>query len=192
MAGGRAEVSRCTTGVRRRGVAPPMWAHGRAAIKLANQMIVGITIGAVGRSASVLPPKVAPTWANCARAISGSGFASSRILQLHGLRMVGPRLRHGRLGVQLKDMHRYLAPPNQGRRPINDAVLKPCTPLASARPGPAGPQQPVRGAGQPQRNAIILRSLLAPKNVHNHGLSADNGESLGFLAQLVEQRTLNP
>lgn len=71
--------------------------------KLANQMIVGITIGAVAE-ALLLCQKGGADPAKVREAISG-GFADSRILQVHGQRMVerdfAPR---ARMAVQLKDM----------------------------------------------------------------------------------------
>lgn len=83
--------------------------HGAGQLaKLANQMIVGITIGAVAE-ALLLAAKGGADMAKVREAISG-GFADSRILQLHGQRMVerdfAPR---GRMGVQLKDMRNALA-----------------------------------------------------------------------------------
>ncbi len=75
--------------------------------KLANQMIVGITIGAVAE-ALLLCQKGGADPAKVKEAISG-GFADSRILQVHGQRMVerdfAPR---GRMTVQLKDMRNAL------------------------------------------------------------------------------------
>lgn len=75
--------------------------------KLANQMIVGITIGAVAE-ALLLCEKGGADMAKVKEAISG-GFADSRILQVHGQRMVerdfAPR---GRMTVQLKDMRNAL------------------------------------------------------------------------------------
>ncbi len=75
--------------------------------KLANQMIVGITIGAVAE-ALLLCEKGGADPAKVRQAIGG-GFAESRILQLHGERMVtrdfAPR---GRMTVQLKDMRNAL------------------------------------------------------------------------------------
>jgi 2-hydroxy-3-oxopropionate reductase len=75
--------------------------------KLANQMIVGITIGAVAE-ALLLCQKGGADMAKVKEAISG-GFADSRILQVHGQRMVerdfAPR---GRMTVQLKDMRNAL------------------------------------------------------------------------------------
>jgi 3-hydroxyisobutyrate dehydrogenase-like beta-hydroxyacid dehydrogenase len=71
--------------------------------KAANQMIVGLTIGAVAeglalaRAAGADPAKV--------REALVGGFASSRILELHGLRMVEGRFEPGaRVATQLKDM----------------------------------------------------------------------------------------
>jgi 3-hydroxyisobutyrate dehydrogenase-like beta-hydroxyacid dehydrogenase len=75
--------------------------------KLANQMIVGITIGAVAE-ALLLCEKGGANMAKVKEAITG-GFADSRILQVHGQRMVerdfAPR---GRMTVQLKDMRNAL------------------------------------------------------------------------------------
>ena len=76
--------------------------------KLANQMIVGITIGAVAE-ALLLCEKGGADMAQVKTAITG-GFADSRILQVHGQRMVerdfSPR---GRMTVQLKDMRNALS-----------------------------------------------------------------------------------
>ena len=76
--------------------------------KLANQMIVGITIGAVAE-ALLLAAKGGADMGKVREAIQG-GFADSRILQLHGLRMVERDFTpHGRLSVQLKDMRNAMA-----------------------------------------------------------------------------------
>ncbi|RYF15033.1 MAG: NAD(P)-dependent oxidoreductase [Comamonadaceae bacterium] len=76
--------------------------------KLANQMIVGITIGAVAE-ALLLCAKGGADMAKVREAIAG-GFADSRILQVHGERMVqrdfAPR---AKIGIQLKDMRNALA-----------------------------------------------------------------------------------
>ncbi|RYY84540.1 MAG: NAD(P)-dependent oxidoreductase, partial [Comamonadaceae bacterium] len=76
--------------------------------KLANQMIVGITIGAVAE-ALLLCEKGGADMAKVKQAITG-GFADSRILQLHGQRMVerdfAPR---ARMSVQAKDLKNALA-----------------------------------------------------------------------------------
>ena len=83
--------------------------HGAGQLaKLANQMIVGITIGAVAE-ALLLAERGGADPAKVREAISG-GFADSRILQVHGERMVNhdfaPR---GRMTVQLKDMRNALS-----------------------------------------------------------------------------------
>jgi 2-hydroxy-3-oxopropionate reductase len=76
--------------------------------KLANQMIVGITIGAVAE-ALLLCEKGGANMAKVKEAITG-GFADSRILQVHGQRMVdrdfAPK---GRMSVQLKDLRNALS-----------------------------------------------------------------------------------
>ncbi|MEG1770794.1 MAG: NAD(P)-dependent oxidoreductase [Comamonas sp.] len=83
--------------------------HGAGQLaKLANQMIVGITIGAVAE-ALLLVEKGGADVARVREALGG-GFADSRILQLHGQRMqerdFAPR---GRMTVQLKDLRNALA-----------------------------------------------------------------------------------
>ncbi|MFZ3127548.1 MAG: NAD(P)-dependent oxidoreductase [Rhodoferax sp.] len=96
---------------------PVLTALGRATLvgptgtgqltKLANQMIVGITIGAVAE-ALLLCEKGGASMAKVKEAITG-GFADSRILQVHGQRMVerdfAPR---GRMAIQLKDLRNAL------------------------------------------------------------------------------------
>lgn len=75
--------------------------------KLANQMIVGITIGAVAE-ALLLCEKGGADPALVKQAITG-GFADSRILQVHGQRMVeGDFAARARMTVQLKDMRNAL------------------------------------------------------------------------------------
>lgn len=83
--------------------------HGAGQLaKLANQMIVGITIGAVAE-ALLLCEKGGADPAQVRAAITG-GFADSRILQLHGQRMVERNFTPGaRMGVQLKDMRNALS-----------------------------------------------------------------------------------
>jgi len=83
--------------------------HGAGQLtKLANQMIVGITIGAVAESL-LMCEKGGADMAKVLEAITG-GFADSRILQVHGQRMVhrdfAPR---ARMSVQLKDLRNALA-----------------------------------------------------------------------------------
>lgn len=109
MAGGEAaDVERAAPVFAALGRATHVGPHGAGQLaKLANQMIVGITIGAVAE-ALLLCEKGGADPAKVRQAIGG-GFAESRILQLHGERMVtrdfAPR---GRMAVQLKDMRNAL------------------------------------------------------------------------------------
>ncbi|WP_066268616.1 NAD(P)-dependent oxidoreductase [Hydrogenophaga palleronii] len=82
--------------------------HGTGQLtKLANQMIVGITIGAVAE-ALLLCEKGGADMARVKQAISG-GFADSRILQVHGQRMVERDFtKRAAITVQLKDMRNAL------------------------------------------------------------------------------------
>ncbi|MCD6666676.1 NAD(P)-dependent oxidoreductase [Hydrogenophaga bisanensis] len=82
--------------------------HGAGQLaKLANQMIVGITIGAVAE-ALLLCEKGGADMAKVRQAITG-GFADSRILQVHGQRMVERDFtKRGAIDVQLKDMRNAL------------------------------------------------------------------------------------
>lgn len=71
--------------------------------KLANQMIVGITIGAVAE-ALLLAERGGADPAKVREALRG-GFAESRILEVHGQRMVeGDFTKRGSLAIQLKDL----------------------------------------------------------------------------------------
>ncbi|GAA3965947.1 NAD(P)-dependent oxidoreductase [Allohahella marinimesophila] len=71
--------------------------------KLANQAIVGITIGAV--SEAMLLAKKAGVDAVALREALLGGFAASRILELHGQRIIDDDFEPGgRSSVQLKDM----------------------------------------------------------------------------------------
>ena len=83
--------------------------HGAGQLaKLANQMIVGITIGAVAE-ALLLCEKGGADMAKVKQAITG-GFADSRILQVHGQRMIERDFaKRGAVAVQLKDMRNALA-----------------------------------------------------------------------------------
>jgi 3-hydroxyisobutyrate dehydrogenase-like beta-hydroxyacid dehydrogenase len=75
--------------------------------KLANQMIVGITIGAVAE-ALLLAEKGGANPAKVRQALRG-GFAESRILEVHGQRMVeGDFTKRGSLAIQLKDLRNAL------------------------------------------------------------------------------------
>lgn len=76
--------------------------------KLANQMIVGITIGAVAE-ALLLCERGGADMGKVQQAITG-GFADSRILQVHGQRMIERDFtKRGAVSVQLKDMRNALA-----------------------------------------------------------------------------------
>jgi 2-hydroxy-3-oxopropionate reductase len=83
--------------------------HGTGQLtKLANQMIAGITIGAVAE-ALLLCQKGGADMTKVKQAITG-GFADSRILQVHGQRMIERDFApHARMSVQLKDMRNALA-----------------------------------------------------------------------------------
>ncbi len=75
--------------------------------KLANQMIVGITIGAVAE-ALLLAERGGADPAKVREALRG-GFAESRILEVHGQRMVdGDFAKRGSLAIQLKDLRNAL------------------------------------------------------------------------------------
>ena len=87
--------------------------HGAGQLaKLANQMIVGITIGAVAE-ALLLCEKGGADMGKVKQAISG-GFADSRILQVHGQRMVDRDFaKRAAITVQLKDMRNALTTANE-------------------------------------------------------------------------------
>jgi len=75
--------------------------------KLANQMIVGITIGAVAE-ALLLAEKGGANPTKVREALRG-GFAESRILEVHGQRMVDQDFaKRGSLAIQLKDLNNSL------------------------------------------------------------------------------------
>ncbi|RZI81421.1 MAG: NAD(P)-dependent oxidoreductase [Rubrivivax sp.] len=75
--------------------------------KLANQMIVGITIGAVAE-ALLMVERGGADPAMVRQALRG-GFAESRILEVHGQRMVeGDFAKRGSLAIQLKDLNNAL------------------------------------------------------------------------------------
>ncbi|MET0312752.1 MAG: NAD(P)-dependent oxidoreductase [Burkholderiaceae bacterium] len=110
MAGGEArDFERAQPVFAALGRATHVGPHGAGQLaKLANQMIVGITIGAVAE-ALLLCEKGGADPGKVREAISG-GFADSRILQVHGQRMVerdfAPR---GRMTVQVKDLRNALS-----------------------------------------------------------------------------------
>ena len=75
--------------------------------KLANQMIVGITIGAVAE-ALLLAERGGANPAKVREALRG-GFAESRVLEVHGQRMVdGDFAKRAAIDIQLKDMRNAL------------------------------------------------------------------------------------
>jgi len=91
--------------------------------KLANQMIVGITIGAVAE-ALLLAERGGADPAKVREALRG-GFAESRILEVHGLRMVeGDFAKRGSLAIQLKDLRNavHTASGMQMQAPITEAL----------------------------------------------------------------------
>jgi 3-hydroxyisobutyrate dehydrogenase-like beta-hydroxyacid dehydrogenase len=110
MVGGKsAEFERAQPVFQVFGRATHVGSHGAGQLtKLANQMIVGITIGAVAE-ALLFATKGGADMAKVKEAITG-GFADSRILQVHGQRMVDRDfITHARLAIQLKDMRNALA-----------------------------------------------------------------------------------
>ena len=110
MAGGRPEdFERAQAVFEVFGRATHVGPHGTGQLtKLANQMIVGITIGAVAESL-LMCARGGADMGKVKEAITG-GSADSRILQVHGQRMVerdfAPR---ARMSVQLKDLRNALA-----------------------------------------------------------------------------------
>jgi 3-hydroxyisobutyrate dehydrogenase-like beta-hydroxyacid dehydrogenase len=110
MAGGKlADFERALPVFAALGRATHVGPHGAGQLaKLANQMIVGITIGAVAE-ALLLCEKGGADMAKVKQAISG-GFADSRILQVHGQRMVERDFaKRAAITVQLKDMRNALS-----------------------------------------------------------------------------------
>ncbi|WP_291140936.1 NAD(P)-dependent oxidoreductase [Hydrogenophaga sp.] len=109
MIGGKAaDVERARAVFEVLGRATHVGSHGAGQLaKLANQMIVGITIGAVAE-ALLLCEKGGADMAKVKQAITG-GFADSRILQVHGQRMIERDFtKRGAMSVQLKDMRNAL------------------------------------------------------------------------------------
>lgn len=109
MAGGQAaDLAQALPVLQHLGTTVHVGPHGAGQLaKLANQMIVGITIGAVSE-ALLMCAKGGADMAKVREAIGG-GFARSRILELHGQRMVerdfAPR---ATMTVQRKDMRNAL------------------------------------------------------------------------------------
>ena len=110
MAGGKAaDFQRAQPVFHAFGRATHVGPHGAGVLaKLANQMIVGITIGAVAE-ALLLCERGGANVAKVKEAITG-GFADSRILQVHGQRMLDRDFApHAKVSLQLKDMRNALA-----------------------------------------------------------------------------------
>ncbi|MBH1986788.1 MAG: NAD(P)-dependent oxidoreductase [Burkholderiales bacterium] len=109
MAGGEAQAFEAALGVLQvlgRPVHVGPSGSGQLA-KLANQVIVGITIGAVAE-ALLLVERGGADPAKVREALRG-GFAESRILEVHGQRMVeGDFAKRGSLAIQLKDLRNAL------------------------------------------------------------------------------------
>ena len=109
MAGGEAaDVERARPVLEALGRLTHVGPHGAGQLaKLANQMIVGITIGGVAE-ALLMCEKGGADMGQVRQAITG-GFADSRILQVHGERMVQRDFtKRAAITVQLKDMRNAL------------------------------------------------------------------------------------
>ena len=105
MAGGdAADFARAMPVLQVLGRATHVGGHGAGQVcKLANQLVVGVTIGAVAE-AMLLAEKGGASAAKFKEAVTG-GFAESRILQVHGQRMVERDFaKRGAMSVHLKDM----------------------------------------------------------------------------------------
>jgi 2-hydroxy-3-oxopropionate reductase len=101
--------------------------------KLANQAIVGITIGAVAE-AMLLAAKGGADPVAVREALNG-GFASSRILDLHGQRMIDRNFVPGATSrVQLKDLKNILKEAEQEglNLPLSQRVFEEYTDLVAA------------------------------------------------------------
>ncbi len=110
MAGGAAaDFARAMPVLQTLGRATHVGGHGAGQVcKLANQLVVGVTIGAVAE-AMLLAEKGGASAAKFKEAVTG-GFADSRILQVHGQRMVERDFaKRGAMTVHLKDMHNILS-----------------------------------------------------------------------------------
>lgn len=110
MAGGEAaDFERAAPAFAPLGRATHVGPHGAGQLaKLANQMIVGITIGAVAE-ALLLAERGGADPAKVREALRG-GFADSRILEVHGQRMVQRDFaKRAAVTVQLKDLRNALS-----------------------------------------------------------------------------------
>ena len=75
--------------------------------KLANQTIVGITIGAVAEA--IIMAEAAGVDAKALRQAIKNGFAGSKILEIHGQRMINKNFEAGgKCSTQLKDMNNII------------------------------------------------------------------------------------
>ncbi|MDC0037053.1 NAD(P)-dependent oxidoreductase [Alphaproteobacteria bacterium] len=75
--------------------------------KLANQTIVGITIGAVAEA--IIMAEAAGVDAKALRLAIKNGFAGSKILEIHGQRMINKNFEAGgKCSTQLKDMNNII------------------------------------------------------------------------------------
>ena len=109
MAGGEADdFARALPVMQVLGRATHVGPHGAGQLaKLANQLIVSVTIGAVAE-ALLFAGKGGADMAKVREAIGG-GFAESRVLQLHGGRMVERDFtKRAAMSVQLKDMRNVM------------------------------------------------------------------------------------
>jgi 3-hydroxyisobutyrate dehydrogenase-like beta-hydroxyacid dehydrogenase len=109
MAGGDADdFARALPVMQVLGRATHVGPHGAGQLaKLANQLIVSVTIGAVAE-ALLFAGKGGADMAKVREAIGG-GFAESRVLQLHGGRMVERDFtKRAAMSVQLKDMRNVM------------------------------------------------------------------------------------
>ena len=125
MAGGQTEhYARATAVLSALGRPVHVGPHGAGQLaKLANQMIVGITIGAVAE-ALLMVEKGGANPEKVREALRG-GFAESRILEVHGQRMVEQDFqKRGSLAIQLKDMQNAVTTASEMgfSAPITDAL----------------------------------------------------------------------
>ena len=122
--------------------------------KLANQMIVGVTIAAVAE-ALLLAQRGGADMARVRDAIRG-GFAESRVLEVHGQRMVDRDfIKRAAIDVQLKDLRNALQTAS-----VLDATLPVTSALEALYAGASG-----HGHGDLDQAAVLLeleRALPTP------------------------------
>lgn len=106
--GGAADFERARPVFAALGKAVHVGPHGSGQLaKLANQMIVGISIGAVAEA--LLMAAAGGADIRKVREALRGGFAESRVLEVHGQRMVEDDFaKRGSLAIQLKDMRNAL------------------------------------------------------------------------------------